>query len=92
MGASTGKTAEYPGGTRRSSLPPDMSMRDDVRPRIGIQGHDIEEVGRPDKRERETKMATEDVERGIGRTTQQKPDDLKGRKGDPRKRATGPDR
>ncbi|KAJ1190244.1 hypothetical protein NDU88_006982 [Pleurodeles waltl] len=82
-------TAEYPGGTCRSSLPPDMPVRDDIGSKDNIRNNVNKEVGSTDKREREAERVTEDTERGVGGNL--KSDDLKRRKRGLHEKAMDPD-
>ncbi|KAJ1173084.1 hypothetical protein NDU88_004925 [Pleurodeles waltl] len=90
MGASARDGRRVPRGTRRSSLPPGLPVRDDVGTEDDVKNKN-EEAGDTDKRERKAEKETEDEERGIRGNTQLKPGDLKGSRGAPSDKATGKD-
>ncbi|KAJ1151514.1 hypothetical protein NDU88_004294 [Pleurodeles waltl] len=83
-------TTEYPRGTRRSLLPPDTPVWDNVRPMNDCQRDLNTEVQRGGKREAEPAM--EDAEKEFGEYTQLKLDMLKEQtRGGATEKTTDPD-
>ncbi|KAJ1151382.1 hypothetical protein NDU88_004164 [Pleurodeles waltl] len=62
-----GTTAEYLGGTHRSSLLSDVPVQDDVGPREDVKKDDDEEAGSAGKGESEEKRQTKDTESKLGK-------------------------
>ncbi|KAJ1119504.1 hypothetical protein NDU88_007689 [Pleurodeles waltl] len=83
--------AECPRGTRRSSLPPDVSVRDDIGAKQGVKRTDNVKGRRNGKLKSEEEKRTEDAERMDRGNLQRELGNQQGRKGGPGKKKKGLD-